>query len=105
MPLGGAGTTEISVVLTPERERPSVGMTSTMTPVVAGPPGTITIDARPWCNVSIDGQAVGQTPIVNRSIAAGSHRITCTNPELGVTRNLTVDVEPGQPTRRRIDLQ
>ncbi len=55
--------------------------------------------------MSIDGQNVGQTPIVNRSIPAGSHRITCVNPELGVTRTISVDVEPGQPTRRRIDLQ
>ena len=54
---------------------------------------------------TIDGQSVGQTPIVNRSISAGSHRITCTNPDLGVTRNLNVDVAPGQPTRQRINLQ
>lgn len=103
--LRGGTTTEITVTL--ERERvatSSMGAAMNPTPV-SGPPGTLTFDARPWCNVSIDGQNVGQTPIVNRSIPAGSHRITCVNPELGVTRTISVDVEPGQPTRRRIDLQ
>ncbi len=107
VPLRGGAATEVSVALSRERQVTSTPMRSTeMTPPVpSGPPGTLTFDARPWCNVSIDGQSVGQTPIVNRSIQAGSHRITCTNPELGVTRNLTVDVAPGAPTRRRIDLQ
>ncbi|MCA9613982.1 MAG: PEGA domain-containing protein, partial [Myxococcales bacterium] len=107
VPLRGGQTTEITVALERERERPAPsGMGGGgMTTAVSGPPGTLTFDARPWCNVSIDGQSVGQTPIVNRSISAGSHRITCTNPDLGVTRNLNVDVAPGQPTRQRINLQ
>ena len=70
-----------------------------------GGPGALTFDARPWCDVRIDGRAVGQTPIVNHSLPAGSHRITCTNPELGVTRNLRVTIAPGETTRRRLDLR
>ena len=68
-----------------------------------GPPGALTFDARPWCNVSIDGRSVGQTPIVNRSLSAGSHRIRCVHPELG-TKNLSVTIESGQTTRRRVSL-
>jgi serine/threonine-protein kinase len=75
------------------------------TPAPAGGPGKLTFDARPWCNVSVDGRRLGQTPIVNHTLPSGSHRITCANPELGVSRNLTVDIEPGETTRRRLDLQ
>lgn len=106
--LRGQQVTEVSVTL--ERERVAAVPTPTpmVTPMVAeaaGPPGTLTFDARPWCNVQIDGQSVGQTPIVNRTLAAGTHRITCVNPDLGVSRNLTVEIASGQPTRRRIDLE
>jgi serine/threonine-protein kinase len=77
----------------------------TATPPEPSGPGAITIAATPWCNVSIDGQAVGETPIVNRPIAAGRHTITCTNPELGVTRTRTAEVRPGETARVRIELQ
>ena len=75
------------------------------TPPGGGGPGTLTFDARPWCNVQIDGANVGQTPVVNRSLSAGRHRVTCTNPELGVTRTVQVDIVSGQPTRQRLQLQ
>lgn len=106
-PTGGEAL-EVSVELERERGRPShMGMTGgdpDPTPTPSGP-GQLTFDARPWCNVSIDGRAVGQTPIVNRTLPSGSHRITCTNPELGVTRNVNVTIEAGETTRQRVDLQ
>ena len=75
------------------------------TPAPSGGPGQLTFDARPWCNVSVDGRSLGQTPIVNRSLPAGPHRVTCTNPELGVTRNVSITIEPGQTTRQRVSLE
>ncbi|MEM9072870.1 MAG: PEGA domain-containing protein [Myxococcota bacterium] len=105
--LPGGETVELAFSL--ERGRTSgmgMGMSMGMTrPPPMGGAGSLTFDARPWCNVSIDGRRVGQTPIVNRSLPAGPHRITCTNPELNVTRNLSVTIEAGQPTRRRINLR
>ncbi len=74
-------------------------------PSAATGPGTLTFDARPWCQVTIDGRRAGQTPIVNRSLSAGSHRIRCVNPDLGVTRNITVNIVAGQATRQRVNLQ
>ena len=105
--LRGGQVTEHRIRLRPDRQTGGGGGGGggETTEVAASGPGTLTFDARPWCNVSIDGQAVGQTPIVNRSLPSGRHRITCTNPELGVTRNVTVNIEPGQPTRQRISLE
>ncbi|MCS6800134.1 MAG: PEGA domain-containing protein [Myxococcota bacterium] len=107
--LRGGRIEELRIELERERERdrprpPESGQTGeTPQPVPSGP-GRLTFDARPWCNVSVDGRAVGQTPIVNLELPSGRHRITCANPELGVTRTLTVEVQPGQTTRQRIDL-
>lgn len=75
------------------------------TPEPAGGPGQLTFDARPWCNVTIDGRSLGQTPIVNHTLPSGRHRVTCSNPELGVTRNIPVTIQPGQTTRQRVSLQ
>ncbi|WP_157069376.1 serine/threonine-protein kinase [Sandaracinus amylolyticus] len=70
----------------------------------AGGPGNVTIDARPWCNVTLDGRPLGQTPIVNRSVASGRHTVVCTNPDSGQSRTMQIDVHPGQTTRTRITL-
>lgn len=101
--LPGGETTRLRLTL--ERERGSRDRGMRMSAAPMGGTGALTFDARPWCNVSIDGRSVGQTPIVNHALEAGSHRVTCTNPELGVTRNLRVNIEPGETTRRRLDLR
>ncbi|MBN8616589.1 MAG: serine/threonine protein kinase [Deltaproteobacteria bacterium] len=110
--LPGAQQTELRVDL--ERERSSTGGTSgsgqqTTTggggnPAPSGP-GTVTIAASPWCNVSIDGRAVGETPVVNHTLQSGRHTITCTNPELNVTRTRSVEIAAGENARVRIELQ
>jgi len=107
--LAGGERTELRIEL--ERERvpvPGPGPdrpTTPTTPPAASGPGAITIAASPWCNVSIDGRAVGETPVVNHALPSGRHTITCTNPELGVTRTRTAEVRPGETARVRIDLQ
>jgi serine/threonine protein kinase len=106
--LRGGEVTEVTVSLRAERRpsgNPGSGPAVPETSMNTGSgPGTLTFGARPWCNVTIDGAPAGQTPIVNRSLSAGNHRIGCTNPELGVSRNLTVEIQAGQATRRNIDL-
>jgi serine/threonine-protein kinase len=110
--LTGGQQTELRVDL--ERERSSTGGGggggSTTTTGGGGPPapsgpGAVTIAATPWCNVSIDGRAVGETPVVNHSLPSGRHTITCANPELNVTRTRTVEISPGETARVRIELQ
>ncbi|MBW2464503.1 MAG: serine/threonine protein kinase, partial [Deltaproteobacteria bacterium] len=98
--LPGGRETELTVEL---RRRSGGG--NAQVGMGTGGPGTLTFDARPWCHVSIDGRRAGQTPIVNRSLSAGSHRIRCVNPDLGVTRNITVNIVAGQATRQRVNLQ
>jgi len=100
--LPGGEVTELTIEMDRASAREPHGTSMTTAP---SGPGALTFYARPWCNVSIDGRRVGQTPIVNRSLPSGRYRIRCVNPELNVTRNVTVNITPGQTTRQRINLR
>jgi serine/threonine-protein kinase len=76
------------------RERPH-------TPTVDHTPGRLTVGASPWCNVTIDGQGRGQTPVVGVSLPPGRHTIVCTNPDRP-TQTRRVELAPGQDLRVRI---
>lgn len=68
-------------------------------------PGLVTINATPWCNVSIDGRSVGETPVVNHSLPSGRHSVVCSNPDTGHSRTVSIEVRPGETTRTRISLE
>jgi serine/threonine-protein kinase len=71
------------------------------TPTVDHTPGRLTVGASPWCNVTIDGQGRGQTPVVGVSLPPGRHTIVCTNPDRP-TQTRRVELGPGQDLRVRI---
>jgi serine/threonine-protein kinase len=50
---------------------------------VAPPPGMVTIDAVPWADLTIDGQAVGRTPVGPLPLVPGLHTISFHNPDFG----------------------
>ena len=67
--------------------------TSTIAAAPAGGPGRLSVGARGgWCNVVVDGQARGPTPVVI-SVPAGNHSVSCTT-EGGKTFGATVNVPP-----------
>jgi serine/threonine-protein kinase len=103
--LRGGEVSEVTVTLRAERRPQQQGGGPSVPDTAMGSgPGTLSFGARPWCNVTIDGAPAGQTPIVNRSLPPGNHRIGCSNPELGVNRTITVEIVSGQATRRSVDL-
>jgi serine/threonine-protein kinase len=55
----------------------------------------LTINARPWAQILIDGRSFGNTPLVKVPLRPGRHKVTFTHPTLG-TRNTTVDLAPSQ---------
>jgi PEGA domain-containing protein len=71
---------------------------------VAVPNGTLNINAQPWAMVSIDGTAVGETPLGNLSVLPGEHVIVFSHPQLGERRE-RANVRPGAETRVAVDLQ
>jgi hypothetical protein len=50
------------------------------------PQGRININATPWANVWIDGNAAGETPIANLSLPIGNHEVVFRHPQLGEQR-------------------
>jgi hypothetical protein len=47
------------------------------------PKGLLNVNARPWADVLIDGEIVGQTPLSNLALPLGPHQITFRHPQLG----------------------
>ncbi|MDB4970463.1 MAG: Protein kinase [Myxococcales bacterium] len=64
--------------------------------------GTLVIASSPWCNVSVDGQPRGTTPL-NLKLKAGAHEIVLANPEFKIKRSLAIDIEPNQTVRKSLD--
>jgi hypothetical protein len=64
--------------------------------------GTLVLASSPWCNVTVDGQARGTTPL-NLKLKAGAHEIVLSNPDYKIKRTLAVDIEPNQTVRKSLD--
>lgn len=50
---------------------------------IAAPTARLNVNARPWADVSIDGEPVGQTPMANLELAVGTHEVVFRHPQLG----------------------
>jgi hypothetical protein len=64
---------------------------------------SVSANARPWADVTVDGRAVGQTPIANLSLSLGSHLFVFRHPDLG-ERQQNVVVTAHGPNRIAVDL-
>jgi hypothetical protein len=68
------------------------------------PDGTLSVNATPWAEVMVDGNAIGSTPLGNIPIKAGQHELVFRNPKFAEKKQ-TVMVRPGQPARVTINMQ
>jgi hypothetical protein len=68
------------------------------------PKGTMAINALPWAEVWVDGAKIGETPIGNLAVAAGSHDVVFRHPDLGEQRE-TVLVTLKNPVRLSVDMR
>lgn len=66
------------------------------------PNGSLSINALPWAEVSVDGQSVGTTPLANLVVPIGSHEVVWLHPQLGERRQ-TVAVTAQAPARVGVD--
>jgi hypothetical protein len=74
-----------------------------VTPVpVTLPKGEISINARPWAEVFVDGSRIGETPVSQLSLPVGIHEITFRHPEHG-ERRVSVVVKIGATGRAFTD--
>ena len=67
------------------------------------PKVSISVNARPWAEVTVDGNNVGQTPIANLLVAVGAHGLVFRHPEFAERRQ-TIMVTAKGPNRIATDL-
>lgn len=65
--------------------------------------GTLRIVVLPWADISIDGRAVGHTPLKPLSLGPGDHIVRIENPGYHVLQR-KVTIRPGQTTILQLDL-
>ena len=68
------------------------------------PSVTLSINAQPWAEVSVDGERVGETPIGTLSRPIGRHEVVLRHPELGERRR-TVTLTTNGPNRISVDMR
>jgi len=66
------------------------------------PNGTVSISAWPWAHVTVNGMAIGATPLGNLQLPIGDHEVVWTHPQFGERRQ-TVTVRARTPTKVGID--
>ncbi|MCC6747210.1 MAG: serine/threonine protein kinase [Deltaproteobacteria bacterium] len=63
------------------------------------------VNAVPWAQVYVDGQLRGETPIQGLLLPAGRHRVRLVNPKLNLSSSFTVQLRPGELTRKVVRLE
>jgi eukaryotic-like serine/threonine-protein kinase len=86
-----------------EARKVDVTAGKTMAIKVDPPKVNISVNARPWADVSLDGASLGQTPISNLQVAVGTHEMVFRHPQLGERRQ-SVTVTVKGPNRIAADL-
>jgi hypothetical protein len=66
------------------------------------PHGALSVNAVPWAEVSLDGRALGETPLGNISATVGSHEVVFRHPNYGEQRR-TVAISAGGAARLSVD--
>jgi len=61
----------------------------------ARPPGQFSVNSTPYATITVDGHALGITPMIHHAMAAGHHRLRAVL-EDGRSQELTLDVPPGK---------
>jgi len=82
--------------------RVTAGQTATLS--LQLPQAPMSVNATPWAQVWIDGQALGETPIGNVMQTIGSHQLIFRHPQLG-ERRVTAVVTLNEPTRVAVDMR
>ena len=72
--------------------------------LVEVPKTTLSLNALPWAEVTLDGTSLGQTPIANTAVTVGRHTVVYRHPNFG-ERSQTVTVTRQGPNRFAVDLR
>lgn len=65
---------------------------------------SVSINAKPWAEVTIDGRPAGTTPLRKLKLPPGTHLLQLSCPPLGRSQTLKLDFGSAQPARIVVDL-
>ncbi len=86
---------ERRVELTLERKKPAPKAPASVRRRTA----ILSVNTTPWSNVTLDGRAIGNTPVLGRELSPGRHVLVMTNPVRNLTKKVVFTVKPGQHKR------
>jgi hypothetical protein len=66
------------------------------------PKASVSVNARPWADIVLDGTSIGQTPIANLSVTVGSHEMLFRHPQYGERKEAVMVTAKG-PNRIAVD--
>jgi serine/threonine-protein kinase len=101
---------ETASIATPEAEAPrptpAPPVRPARKPAVAAARGLLTVQCAPqWCQVSIDGQDKGYSPLLNVPLQPGPHRISALNPRTKAVQQRTVMVTANQSATTKFQVE
>jgi hypothetical protein len=67
------------------------------------PSGVVSISSSPGADIQIDGESIGQSPVVNRPLSVGQHDVTARHPQLG-ERRVSVTIMPETTLTLKLEL-
>ncbi|MBL8957178.1 MAG: serine/threonine protein kinase [Myxococcaceae bacterium] len=76
----------------PKKAQPAVAM------------GKLSLSTQPWTHVSLNGKALGDTPLIDQALPAGRHLLKLVNDEKGISTSVEVEVKAGQTTKKMLKL-
>ncbi len=69
-----------------------------------GGTGILRVNSQPWSQVIVDGRVIGNTPQMNISLPAGSHRVELVNPQFNARESFTIVITAGETSTRVVRL-
>jgi hypothetical protein len=92
----------------PPRAARPIAFARAADPIAAAPAradqtGQLVIATEPWCEVRVDGELRGTTPLV-LTLPASPHVLLLENPEVGVRRRVPIDIGAGETVRLKLDI-
>jgi hypothetical protein len=81
----------------PAAEKAPVEKSSEKSSASSSSDGWLRLGSKPWTNILVDGKDTGlHTPQTHLKLAAGSHRITLTNPQFSIKETFSVEIKSGE---------
>jgi serine/threonine-protein kinase len=106
--LAGYTTVKRTVTASTEGDRLMIMLTLPQkkepTAPVAVAKGKLSLSTDPWTHVSLNGKALGDTPLIEVALPAGRHRLQLSNEQAKIDLAIEVEVKAGQVTKKVLRL-